>query len=166
MNVYLAWFISDIVRSALPLLVSSGVVGLIEPINPWSVHNYNMDSFQDGLDLVKKLNHPNIKLQLDLFHLQQLEGNLSRNIEKYLPYVGHIQIAQASERNFNISLKYLLQVPLRGEPNSPGEIDYEYIFALLKRLGYSGYIGLEYKPVSDTETGLKWITEMGQLDRL
>ena len=61
-----------------------------------------MDSFQDGLDLVKKLNHPNIKLQLDLFHLQQLEGNLSRNIEKFLPYVGHIQIAQASERNFNI----------------------------------------------------------------
>ena len=55
-----------------------------------------MDSFQDGLDLVNKLNHPNIKLQLDLFHLQQLEGNLSRNIEKYLPYVGHIQIAQAS----------------------------------------------------------------------
>ena len=147
-------------------MVSSGVVGLIEPINPWSVHNYNMDSFQDGLDLVKKLNHPNIKLQLDLFHLQQLEGNLSRNIEKYLPYVGHIQIAQASERNFNILLKYLLQVPSRGEPNSPGEIDYKYIFALLKRLGYSGYIGLEYKPVSDTETGLKWITEMGQLDRL
>ena len=83
-------------------MVSSGVVGLIEPINPWSVPNYNMDSFQDGLDLVKKLNHPNIKLQLDLFHLQQLEGNLSRNIEKYLPYVGHIQIAQASEGNFNI----------------------------------------------------------------
>ena len=106
-NVYLAQFISDIVRSALPLLVSSGVVGLIEPINPWSVHNYNMDSFQDGLDLVKKLNHPNIKLQLDLFHLQQLEGNLSRNIEKYLPYVGHIQIAQASERSFNILLKYI-----------------------------------------------------------
>jgi len=110
-----------------------------------------MDSFQDGLDLVKKLNHPNIKLQLDLFHLQQLEGNLSRNIEKYLPYVGHIQIAQ---------------VPSRGEPDSPGEIDYKYIFDLLKRLGYSGYIGLEYKPVNDTKTGLQWITEMGQLDCL
>ena len=126
-----------------------------------------MDSFQDGLDLVNKLNHPNIKLQLDLFHLQQLEGNLSRNIEKYLPYVGHIQIAQASGGNFNISLKnYFLQVPSRGEPDSPGEIDYKYIFDLLKRLGYSGYIGLEYKPVTDTKTGLQWITEMGQLDCL
>ena len=102
-NIYLVSFIYDVIRSVLPLLVSYGVVGLIEPINPWSVHNYNMDSFQDGLDLVNKLNHPNIKLQLDLFHLQQLEGNLSRNIEKYLPHVGHIQIAQASYGNFNVS---------------------------------------------------------------
>ena len=91
--------------------MSAGVVGLIEPINPWSVPNYNMDSFQEGYNLVRyrslgmvifhshyshfrELNHPNIKLQLDLFHLQQIEGNLSRNIEKYLPCVGHIQIAQ------------------------------------------------------------------------
>lgn len=72
------------------------MVGLIEPINPWSVPNYNMDSFQEGLDLVKEIDHPNIKLQLDIFHLQQIEGNLSRNIEKYLPYVGHIQVAQVS----------------------------------------------------------------------
>ena len=72
------------------------MVGLIEPINPWSVPNYNMDSFKEGLDLVRQLDHPNIKLQLDLFHLQQIEGNLSRNIEKYLPYVGHVQIAQVS----------------------------------------------------------------------
>ena len=55
-----------------------------------------MDSFQEGLDLVKEIDHPNIKLQLDIFHLQQIEGNLSRNIEKYLPYVGHIQVAQVS----------------------------------------------------------------------
>ena len=72
------------------------MVGLIEPINPWSVPNYNMDSFQEGLDLVKEIDHPNIKLQLDIFHLQQIEGNLSRHIEKYLPYVGHIQVAQVS----------------------------------------------------------------------
>ena len=42
----------------------------------------------------RSINHPNLKLQLDLFHLQQIEGNLTRNIEKYLPYVGHIQVAQ------------------------------------------------------------------------
>ena len=87
-------------RTCLPLLVSSGVVGLIEPINPWSVPNYNMDSFKEGVELVRQLDHPNIKLQLDLFHLQQIEGNLSRNIEKYLPHVGHIQIAQAGSKYY------------------------------------------------------------------
>ena len=44
----------------------------------------------------RTLNHPKVRLQLDMFHLQQLEGNLTRNIEKYLPYVGHIQIAQVN----------------------------------------------------------------------
>ena len=42
----------------------------------------------------RTLDHPNIRLQLDMFHLQQMEGNLSRNMEKYLPYVGHVQVAQ------------------------------------------------------------------------
>ena len=53
------------------------------------------------------------------------------------------------------------QVPSRGEPHSPGEIDYNHIFDLLKKLGYNGFIGLEYKPISDTISGLQWINEMG-----
>lgn len=138
-------------ESVLPDLEKAGVVGLIEPINPWSLPRYNMDSFEDGLNLVKSINHPNIKLQLDLFHLQQVDGNLTRNIEAMLPYVGHIQIAQ---------------VPSRGEPDSPGEVDYSYVLGLLERLGYSGHIGLEYTPVEDTVSGLAWVRGMGLQDKL
>ena len=76
---------------------------------------------------------------------------MTRNIEKYLPYVGHIQVAQ---------------VPDRGEPNSPGETDYSYVFSLLEKLGYQGYVGLEYKPTKDTKTGLKWIQDMGMQGKL
>ena len=121
--------------------------------------------------LTRSINHPNIKLQLDLFHLQQVDGNLTRNIEAMLPYVGHIQIAQVRLIN-NIlnNLMYMascsLQVPSRGEPDSPGEVDYSYVLGLLERLGYTGHIGLEYTPVEDTVSGLAWVHRMGLQDKL
>merc|ERR1712059_45036 len=126
-------------ETALPLLEEAGVVGLLEPINPWSLPDYNLDSFQDAVQIVEAINHPKIRLQLDLLHLQQLEGNISRRVKELLPLVGHIQIAQ---------------VPHRGEPDSAGEIDYRYILNLLESLQYEGWVGLEYKPAGVTEEGL------------
>jgi hydroxypyruvate isomerase len=58
--------------------------------------------------------------------------------------VGHIQLAQ---------------VPDRHEPDTSGEIDYDYIFSLLEQLGYDGWIGLEYKPTGNTKEGLKLVQE-------
>ena len=57
-------------------------------------------------------------------------------------------------------------MPSRGEPDSDGEVDYGYIFQLLDKLGYEGYIGLEYAPVSSTVSGLSWIKKMGLEDKL
>ncbi|XP_067003135.1 putative hydroxypyruvate isomerase [Anabrus simplex] len=133
-------------RYAADLLSKENIVGLIEPINPYSVPKYFMNSYDKGLELVKKINSPNLKLMMDLFHLQHLRGNLTNNITDLLPYVGHIQIAQ---------------VPHRNEPNTPGEVNYPYLFSVLEKLGYDGWIGLEYKPASDTVTGLKWVEEYG-----
>merc|ERR1719347_2021731 len=134
------------IKKILPDPEKNGVVGLIEPINPWSIPQYNMDSYQDALSIIKSIHHPNLKLQLDIFHLQQIDGNLTRNITELLPYVGHIQVAQ---------------VPSRGEPDADGEVNYGYIFRLLDKLGYEGYVGLEYAPVSTTTDGLAWIKKMG-----
>lgn len=83
---------------------------------------------------------------MDIFHLQHLRGDLTHNIKWLLPYTGHIQVAQ---------------VPKRGEPNTLGEINYRYIFALLEQLKYEGWVGLEYTPSGDTVEGLSWIPEMG-----
>jgi len=129
-------------KSALPLLKKAGVIGLLEPINPFSKANYNMDSYTLAEQIIRELNHPNLRLQLDIFHLQQIEGNASRRIKDLLPLVHHIQIAQ---------------VPERGEPDSAGELNYEYILDLLQKNNYEGWIGLEYKPVADTSRGLGWI---------
>ncbi|KDR18001.1 putative hydroxypyruvate isomerase isoform X2 [Zootermopsis nevadensis] len=132
------------IKHAASLFEKENILGLIEPINPYSVPNYYMNSFHKGLEVVKKVNSSNLKLMLDIFHLQQLHGNLTHNIKELLPYVGHIQIAQVPDRN---------------EPNTSGEIDYRYVFSLLEKLGYDGWIGLEYKPAGNTEEGLKWVQE-------
>ncbi|XP_014486364.1 PREDICTED: putative hydroxypyruvate isomerase [Dinoponera quadriceps] len=122
------------------------IVIVIEPINNYSVPKYYMNNFRKGFDLVKKINNPYFKLQLDLFHLQHCCGNITRSIQELLPYVGHIQIAQ---------------VPDRHEPDTSGEIDYKYVLSLLETAGYPGYIGLEYRPKSTTVAGLKWIANYG-----
>ncbi len=61
-------------------------------------------------------------------------------------HTGHIQVAQ---------------VPDRHEPDSPGEVDYAYVFRLLEERGYEGWIGLEYVPRGRTEDGLGWIEKFG-----
>lgn len=78
----------------------------------------------------------------DLFHWQIMDGNLTQNITNYFPLIGHVQVAQ---------------VPNRNEPDSPGEINYSYIFKLLETLGYQGYIGCEYAPKGNTIDGLGWL---------
>lgn len=132
------------IKHAASLFEKESIIGLIEPINPYSVPKYYMNDFQKGLEVVKKVNSPNLRLMLDMFHLQHLHGNLTLNIRKLLPYVGHIQVAQ---------------VPDRHEPNTSGEIDYRYIFSLLEQLGYDDWIGLEYRPAGSTKEGLKWVEE-------
>lgn len=127
---------------AAKILQKEQMIGVIEPINSVSVPNYYLNSFEKAVSVLKEVNSPNLKLQLDIFHLQFISGNLTNNIKRYLPYTGHVQIAQ---------------VPHRHEPDVQGEIDYNYVFTLLKELQYSGWIGLEYKPAGDTKDGLKWM---------
>lgn len=133
-------------RYAVDRFQAEGIVGLIEPINSITVPNYYMHSFEKGLALVKKINSPHLKLMIDLFHLQHSRGNITHTIKDYFPYIGHIQVAQ---------------VPDRHEPDTPGEIDYAYVFGMLEKVGYNDYIGLEYKPKTTTVEGLKWIEKLG-----
>ncbi len=133
---------------AVNLFEKEQIVGLIEPINPFSVPNYFLNSFEKGLSFLKEINSPNLKMQVDIFHLQMLSGNLSHNLRRYLPYTGHIQVAQ---------------VPDRHEPDSDGEINYCYVFKLLKELNYSEWIGLEYFPANDSKSGLKWLEMLNNL---
>jgi hydroxypyruvate isomerase len=139
-------------RYAANRLEKEGVVALIEPINNRSVPGYFLNHPRLAVKLIEEINHPNLRLQYDIFHAQILEGDLTRSIKEYFPHIGHIQVAQ---------------VPDRGEPNSPGEINYDYVFKLLDTLGYNGWIGLEYVPsTSDTVSSLTWLQDSGRIKTL
>ena len=88
-------------------------------------------------------------MQFDFYHAQIVGGDLIRRFEKYLPLIGHVQIAA---------------VPSRAEPDE-GEVNYPAIFAMLDRVGYAGYVGCEYKPRHRTEQGLGWARGYGLVAR-
>ena len=126
-------------EAALPLLKAAGVVGLIEPINPYSVPNYNMDSYEDAVQLVKELDSPWVRLQLDVFHLQQIKGNITRNIKDLLPIVGHVQVISGWWTELDIGDMFsfkIAQVPGRGEPDSAGEVNFKHVLDTLESLSY------------------------------
>jgi len=93
----------------------------------------------DTLALVRAVDHPHLKLMLDLYHAQIGEGNLIELIGKAFPYIGEIQVAD---------------VPGRREPGT-GEINYPAIAAALRKHGYQGTVGLEAFAEGDSDLALR-----------
>ncbi|XP_061744740.1 putative hydroxypyruvate isomerase [Nerophis ophidion] len=130
---------------AADLLAQDGMVGLIEPINTRLTDpGYFLDSPHQAAAILQQVGKTNIKLQMDVFHWQIMDGNLTQNIKTYLPLIGHVQVAQ---------------VPGRNQPDSAGELNYDYIFTVLEELGYRGYVGCEYKPRGSTLESLAWLQD-------
>lgn len=122
---------------------AEGVKLLIEPINRRDVPGYFLNSQQDAHEIVDEIGNPALHVQMDLYHCQIIEGDVSTKLRKYLPgkNVGHIQIASVPDRN---------------EPDS-GELDYGYLLRLIDSLNYDGWIGCEYRPRARTSEGLGWL---------
>ena len=124
----------------------AGLDLLIEPINLRDIPGYFLNTQAEAHQIVKDVGAANLKVQMDLYHCQIVEGDLAMRIRTWLAGVGHIQIAG---------------VPQRHEPDV-GEVNYPYLFALLDELGYDGWIGCEYRPAGGstpgaTSRGLGWM---------
>ncbi|XP_047101930.1 putative hydroxypyruvate isomerase isoform X2 [Schistocerca piceifrons] len=91
----------------------------------------------------------NIKYAASLFEKEGIVGL----IEPINPH----SVPNYYMNNFSKGHIQIAQVPNRNEPDTPGEVNYSYIFDVLKDNGYDGWIGLEYKPAMGTREGLKWI---------
>ena len=114
---------------------------MIEPLNCRDMPGYFVSHQRDAVALIDQVNKANVKLQLDTYHAQISDGDLTVLIRDLQPEIGHIQIAS---------------VPDRHEP-SDGEINYTYLFRILDKIGYQGWIGCEYNPEKTTEEGLGWV---------
>lgn len=127
-------------RHAARACAARGITLLIEPINTRDMPGYLLSYQDQARRVIEAAGEPNLKLQLDLYHCQIMEGDLARHIREYLPLVGHVQVAG---------------VPGRHEPDV-GEVNYPFLFDLLDELGYAGWVGCEYRPRGRTEDGLGW----------
>jgi hydroxypyruvate isomerase len=124
---------------------------LIEPINLRDIPGFYLNRQEQAHAIVESVGAPNLKVQMDLYHCQISEGDLAMKLRQYIPTgrVGHLQIAG---------------VPERLEPDV-GEVNYAYLFSLLDELGYTGHVGLEYRPKrgatpGGTSDGLGWFKNL------
>jgi hydroxypyruvate isomerase len=128
-------------RHASAELARAGIVALIEPINTRDIPGYFLNTQTEAHAIREEVGAANLRVQMDLYHAQIVEGDLAMKLRRWLPHVGHVQIAG---------------VPERHEPDR-GEVNYEYVLRLLDELGYDGWVGCEYRPAAKTEDGLGWL---------
>ena len=132
--------LADNLRFAANKLAEVGVRLLIEPVNTRDVPGFYLCHMAQARSLVTEVGSANLGVEYDVYHMQVMEGNISRTLENNLDIIGHIQIADNPGRN---------------EPGT-GELNYPFLFDLLDSLGYDGWIGCEYEPLTTTEEGLVW----------
>jgi len=128
-------------RLAAERVAPLGITLLIEPINTRDMPGYFLNYQQQAHDILAEVGAPNLKVQMDWYHCQIMEGDLSRRLEKHVAGVGHIQIAG---------------VPDRHEPDE-GEVNFPHLFERLDALAFEGFVGCEYRPRAGTSEGLGWL---------
>jgi hydroxypyruvate isomerase len=131
----------DSLRHAGAEAAKHGIGILIEAINDRDIPGFYLNTSAEAFDVMHYAAVPNLSFQYDIYHMQIMEGDLAPTIEANLARIGHMQLADT---------------PGRHEPGT-GEINYPFLFGHIDRIGYTGWIGCEYRPAAGTEAGLGWI---------
>ena len=130
------------VRFAAEKAEAAGVTVMVEAVNTFENGPYLLYTTEQAVEFVERVGKENVRIQHDFYHMQRMEGNLVANLREHFDYIGHVQIADS---------------PGRGEPGT-GEIHYPFVLGELERLGYNGYVGLEYNPTTETtEESFGWL---------
>jgi hydroxypyruvate isomerase len=135
---------ADNVGWAADQAAEHGIEILIEAVNTFENGRYLISTTGAAAEFVERVGRENVKLQYDVYHMQRMEGNVVATMRDRISTIAHIQVADS---------------PDRGEPGS-GELNYRYIFGALAELPYNGWVGLEYKPTTEsTEESFAWLPE-------
>ena len=130
----------DNLRYAAEKTAAAGIKLLIEAINSRDIPGFYLNTSRQALEIIEEVGSANLFFQYDIYHMQIMEGDLAPTLEANLGRIAHLQLADT---------------PGRHEPGT-GEINYPFLFGHLDRIGYSGWIGCEYKPATTTAEGLGW----------
>ncbi len=106
---------------------------VLEPVNRYEIDFIN--SVEEGVELMKKVDMPNMKLMPDVFHMNIEDKTIGGELAKYIDYVAYIHLADSN----------------RSAPGQ-GHTDFEDIFARLKQAGYDGWVSVEILPKPDPDT--------------
>jgi len=129
-------------RFAANVLARERIRLLIEPINTLDIPGFFLSGTEQAVQIISDVRSDNLFVQYDIYHMQVMEGDLARTLQKHLARIAHVQLADNPGRN---------------EPGT-GEINYPFLFRYLDQIGYRGWIGCEYKPKATTAEGLGWYT--------
>ena len=122
-----------------------GITLCLEPLNVHDDHpGYWLTTMAQAADLVAEVDLPSLKILYDIYHQQITEGSILANLRKYAPLIGHIHVAGAPGRGNLVG----------------GDLDYRTIFAAIDDLGYSGFVGLEFRPNGNAEAALAEAVEL------
>jgi hydroxypyruvate isomerase len=127
-------------RFAADALAKERIRLLVEPINTLDIPGFFLNKTEQAVQLIADVRSSNLFIQYDIYHMQAMEGDIARSLQKHLPRIAHVQLADNPGRN---------------EPGT-GEINYPFLFRHLDTLGYRGWVGCEYKPRTTTVDGLGW----------
>jgi hydroxypyruvate isomerase len=133
--------LTDNVRWAADELEHAGIRMCLEAINSRvDMPGFLLDTSGKVVELLREVGSPNVRLQYDIYHMQIMEGDLIRTMERLMPVIGHIQFADN---------------PGRHQPGT-GELNFPALFAALDRMGYEGWVSAEYRPATNTGESLDW----------
>ncbi|GAB2900709.1 hydroxypyruvate isomerase [Paraburkholderia jirisanensis] len=133
--------LTENLRYAADEAAKANVRVMVEACNRYDIPGFLLNTSATTIKAIDDAGGTNLWLQYDIYHMQRSEGELAATIERLLPRIGHIQIADN---------------PGRHQPGT-GEINYPFLFATLDRIGYSGWVAGEYNPQGATESGLGWL---------
>jgi len=133
--------LAENLHEAAAAFAKENVLLVIEAINRNDFAGFLINTSARAMRAIEAANHPNIKLQYDIYHMQRSEGELSATITRLLPMIGHMQLADN---------------PGRHEPGT-GEINFGFLLNHVADLGYDGWMGCEYAPTGKTEDSLGWM---------
>lgn len=133
----------DNLRFAAQALEAEGIRLVIEAINTRDIPGFFLNTTAQGKVIIAEVGSANLSLQYDIYHMQIMEGDLAVTLQENLGQIAHVQLADN---------------PGRHEPGT-GEINYPFVLSHLDLLGYTGWVGCEYKPKTTTLDGLNWLNQ-------